>query len=1059
MFAILGNLLIGLAATVIAAVLSYRKPTDTLEAGEVDFPKAEEGDEIGKVFGTVWVEDPQVHWFGDIKTVAIVEKGPRRYGLFGPRRRTTVGYRYFLGVHFILSLGPIERLLRIDVNKRRIWIGNLREAASAYINKPEIFGGTKREGGIQGTLDFLPGYATQTANPYLASKLGAVPAFRGVSSVVLQQMYIGTTNYPKPWAFQVQRVFVGDGGAAQWNPTTAGISRGITFRNAAIYVAFDASGSMAGSFWDGQIAALQGFLEAVRDNNDPDEPNDLILARFDDSLEATITLRNMTAADYDTAINWLAGQAGPSGATNYEAAVSAAPAFFDGAAPDKDRILIFLTDGQPTDGSLSNAVATVQGVEGLDVYAFNINLTDTSATSQLDNTPEDGVPIVTGGDPSALINAFARVFSLGFDMNPAHILREVLIARDTNGSGDAAEIGPSFAAAADTLFAEEFMLSIFWRSTGDKASFVREIEEHIDGRVYQDRRTGLWELRLIRRDYNVATLPLFDRTNVIEWGDDIEWPDPASLPNQVTITFTDWRKNEPASITLTNPARVQSIGRVINRKKDYPGITSSKIAARVAARELEAASSPLLSGSIRVRFLDPSLNLGSPIKLHNPRIGIENVVVRITEINDGDGRRNGAEIRFIEDRFTLPSSELVEVEEIDNPITVSPSPALNRLVEEATYWQVQFEVGQAELDAELATTPGLGWLNVTAQAPAGGAFAYDAWIDTGSGYSLAIEDEAFCPVATLRSNMTPRADHVNVLVDAGEVADFRIGSIARIGDEYVRIDAIQNPGTWGAGDYWSPPTTPTGPVARLTVGRGCLDTSPAEHFAGEVAIAWQEAAATDDVAYTAGTVASVKLLPTTTAGTLSIDAAPVDVVTFDSRAIRPYPPGRVQVAGSYAAPAAWAGTLAITWAHRSRLLQTDATFDDHTATSIGPEAGTTYRVRVWPLDINGAPYGSPLLDVGGISGTSYNLDTAGTPSPAGAWGMRVEVRSERGGYVSTRNRSIDVPVIVTPAMLPGGTWLDLNDLGSVWQDVEGTVAVTTDGQPIGLIENQRPSII
>lgn len=1063
MWGLIAKLLIGLAASVIFAALSYRKPTQTISAeDDIEFPRAEEGSEIGKVFGTVWIESPAVAWHGDLATSAIVVLGARRFGIVGPRERTVVGYKYSLGVHFVNCLGPVDKLLEIKVEEKRAWRGGAAGLAPSgdtiTITKPSLFGGDNREGGISGSLNFLSGYETQSRNSYLQGVLGAdIPAFRGVASVVLRRMYLGTSAYLKPWRFKTQRVFIGDGGTAQWTPVKAGLSRGIAVRNAAIYIAYDRSGSMAGTRATGQRDALKGFLAALAESEDGEEPNDIFLVGFGSSAGDSISIQNVTAAQYGELSAWLDTNYDASlGGTNYEAALSLAAGFFAGVG-GKERVIIFVTDGQPTEGSLEGAVATVAATEA-SCYCFNIDLGDITATGQLDNTPEDGVPVVTGGDPSSLINAFSQAFSLGYDMNPAHILREVLIARDTNGSGDAAEIGPSFATAADALFAEGFGLSLFWRNTMDKAGFISEVERHIDGRVYQDRRTGLWELKLIRADYDAATLPLFDRTNVVEWGEDISWPDPANLPNQVTVVYTDWKKDEPGSITLTNPARVQAIGKVINTKFDYPGITLSTIAGRVAQRELTASSAPLVSGTIRARYVDPSLNLGSAIKLNNARLGINNLVVRIVELVDGDGRDNSVTIKFIEDRFSLPTTDLVVVENINRPVTGQTLPATLRMVEEAPYWFVATEAGQDDLDTQLAATPGLGWVIATGDQPTGDSIGFQLHTDSGAGYAQQDGQFVFCPASTLRSNLTDRADYVKLLVDSADLANVTVGTLARIGSEYVRIDAIEA-GTWVAGDYWEPPVTPTTAVSLLTVGRGCLDTSPQAADAGAVVYFWQGYIDAANVAFADAQTVNVKMLTETMSGVLPIASAPADSVVMASRAIRPYPPGKVQVGASYAPPAEWTGTLALTWAHRSRLLQTSTVFDDHTAASIGPEAGTTYRVKVWPLDINGSIYGSALLDAGGISGTSYSLDTATTAAPAGAWGMRIQVSAERGGYASTRNRSIDVPVLVTPDMLSSATWLDVNDLATAWQDAAGTVAVTTEAQPVGLIENQRSDIL
>lgn len=64
------------------------------------------------------------------------------------------------------------------------------------IDKPELFGGEKREGGIVGDVDVLMGAPDQAQNDYLAARAGTgVPAYRGLCSLVLRQVYLDTLRW------------------------------------------------------------------------------------------------------------------------------------------------------------------------------------------------------------------------------------------------------------------------------------------------------------------------------------------------------------------------------------------------------------------------------------------------------------------------------------------------------------------------------------------------------------------------------------------------------------------------------------------------------------------------------------------------------------------------------------------------------------------------------------------------------------------------------------------------------------------------------------------------
>lgn len=73
------NLLISVVFSFIAFLLTPKpKPPDKSKLEDFDIPKSEEGSEIPKIFGTVTVRNPQVVWYGDLRLVAIKEKGGKK---------------------------------------------------------------------------------------------------------------------------------------------------------------------------------------------------------------------------------------------------------------------------------------------------------------------------------------------------------------------------------------------------------------------------------------------------------------------------------------------------------------------------------------------------------------------------------------------------------------------------------------------------------------------------------------------------------------------------------------------------------------------------------------------------------------------------------------------------------------------------------------------------------------------------------------------------------------------------------------------------------------------
>ena len=130
----------------------------------------------------------------------------------GSKKKVTVGYRYYIGMHQVYAMSPpdfpVQEVSRIRVGEKTVWTGSLAANGTAAVNAPDAFGGEKKEGGVVGNVDALFGAPTQGLNSYLQAKLTGqpLPAFRGVLSLVLRQVYVAALNpYIKPWAIFARR--------------------------------------------------------------------------------------------------------------------------------------------------------------------------------------------------------------------------------------------------------------------------------------------------------------------------------------------------------------------------------------------------------------------------------------------------------------------------------------------------------------------------------------------------------------------------------------------------------------------------------------------------------------------------------------------------------------------------------------------------------------------------------------------------------------------------------------------------------------------------------------
>ena len=104
----------------------------------------------------------------------------------GSSKSQTVGYRYRMGLHLALCQGPVDAVQEIQMGDRTAWgdadrgpLSSGHGLTTLSINKPTLFGGDEREGGVVGNIDVLPGGPGQGRNDYLMSRLGsAIPAMR-----------------------------------------------------------------------------------------------------------------------------------------------------------------------------------------------------------------------------------------------------------------------------------------------------------------------------------------------------------------------------------------------------------------------------------------------------------------------------------------------------------------------------------------------------------------------------------------------------------------------------------------------------------------------------------------------------------------------------------------------------------------------------------------------------------------------------------------------------------------------------------------------------------------
>lgn len=784
------------------------------------------------------------------------------------KKKQTIGYKYFASGHFVLCHGPIDSIVKISFQDKDAYLSEERKNRVISINKPSLFGGDEQSGGVQGNIELLFGHATQQKSSTLqriCTKIsdafgGLISAYRGVCSVVFDNVYIGTAPNMPDSKWRVKRIHTRHDGQVQWYDQKAELAN-ISQSNPEENIATP-------------LGAVNVFSSCNYNSNNPN------------NVSSTITANeNVYVGDI-----WIQpAYAKPSAEYTFK---SSNEQFF------------FHSETQITSGSgwviiVYEAVFKNLGARPFDPRMFEAafeglmpELGDTveevlSGRSvrwivTLQSRPRIVTANITGdlyqdSDVSWFFNHGARIVGIyqedgavpgnsTGDMNPAHIIRECL----TNsiwgiGVAETNIDDASFKKAADILYDEQMGMSIKWTDSTSINEFVDNIKEHINAQLYLDRVTNKWKLYLIRDDYDVADLISLDESNIRNL--DFERRTLAECVNSVTVTYWDRERAKDSTVTVQDIARIAQQGGVISQSIDYKGFTNSDLASRIALRDLKTLSSTLASVSFDVdESFSESWHEGMPFKLSDESYGLSEAVMRIRTIKRGDGINNTVYVEAIEDSFSSPMQSVIEYVP---PITSGDSTAKNAtaIAFEVPYIELVEQYGQDEVDSKLVNYPDLSYVGMAAVRPNNQHVNASLYINAGAGYDERTTLD-FCPSAALKAEI----GYMDSSFELESVAEFELleaNNRIQINDEimaFMGFDAS---------------------TSIITVKRGCFDTVPQKHPAGSVLFGWDNYSGIDNLEYLSGESVSLKALTLTGSDALELSAATAHGLNCSARPVRP----------------------------------------------------------------------------------------------------------------------------------------------------------------------------
>lgn len=251
----------------------------------------------------------------------------------------------------------------------------------------------------------------------------------------------------------------------------------------------------------------------------------------------------------------------------------------------------------------------------------------------------------------------------GDDANPINVIYEYLTNTEWGMKVDTTKIGSTFLTASATCISEQLGFSMLLDSEISGDDFLKEMERHIDGIVWEDPSTGKWEITLARADYDINTVPQLNETNsrVMNYTQST-WED---TTNEVRVKY--FRRDDSYKEThalaqdmanaLVRGGGTVTTGKVSPAEMVFPGVKSAHVASNIAWRELRTLSRPTCRAQLGVSREFWDLKLGQAVAWTNARYSLNKKPMRVLAIDYGTLDANEIVLSLAEDTsYTLAPS-------------------------------------------------------------------------------------------------------------------------------------------------------------------------------------------------------------------------------------------------------------------------------------------------------------------------------------------------------------------------------------------------------------------
>jgi len=293
----------------------------------------------------------------------------------------------------------------------------------------------------------------------------------------------------------------------------------------------------------------------------------------------------------------------------------------------------------------------IPGYRGfMSVFLYGIDPPDPDAGFNFGMSPQ--IPAVSFEASSYPFDALTAD-RIGLDANPADVIYHLLKDHLGKLGLDYTRVDyTTFLACALTLDDEGHGYSRAIEDGTDTQEAIDEVLRQIDGVLYEDPLDGLFKLRLIRADFDPATILRIDPSNC-EGIENFAAGGWTNVPNKIRVVFTDRHAGYvEGSATAQNQANaVGQNGQVREIVLNFPGICTQALADEVAGRELSARSRPIAKFRVIVDRSFWRVVEGDALLVNFPEYNISGMVVRAAHVSRRGPDSNSIAIDVIQDFF------------------------------------------------------------------------------------------------------------------------------------------------------------------------------------------------------------------------------------------------------------------------------------------------------------------------------------------------------------------------------------------------------------------------